>query len=302
MELQVSALDGTGLALTPASAVGVGGATEYVLDVTGDAFQARVLFFAGTPAIGIADDPLSCATATAWAGAYAYVSRPPSGGFTPTTAVGGAPITLEPVFLSDPDGPIPSHWSWDIDGDGEYGQAADGTPSVTFAAGTHELGLRIIDDDGASTDVRRTFVVEAPVSPPATPASAPPPTPAPAPLAAIPPPDRTRPQVSLKLYTRKLAAARRSGIRIAVIADEAVTGSFVLTLAPRYASRLRLRGAIGRVSSRATAGGSVTVVLTIRRTALRRLASFRSARFVLSGTARDRAGNSVRVSRTFRLG
>ena len=57
----------------------------------------------------------------------------------------------------DPDGRLASQ-DWDLDGDGLYDDARGAVVSGTFAAGAHEVGLRVRSRNG-ETDERRRMVV-----------------------------------------------------------------------------------------------------------------------------------------------
>ena len=64
---------------------------------------------------------------------------------------------------TDPDGTIVS-LAWDLDGDGAFDDATGATPSRSYAtAGTHTVGLRATDNEGATDiDTRQLTVVAAP--------------------------------------------------------------------------------------------------------------------------------------------
>ena len=65
---------------------------------------------------------------------------------------------------SDPDGTIASY-AWDLDGDSEFDDGAQATAKRTFTgAGAHPVALRVRDNDGDETIVRRDVTVHAPIS------------------------------------------------------------------------------------------------------------------------------------------
>jgi plastocyanin len=71
----------------------------------------------------------------------------------PSAATTGAPVTLDGTASSDPDGSV-ARYEWDLDGDGSYETDGGATPLIvhTFAAaGAHEVGLRVTDDGGATS-------------------------------------------------------------------------------------------------------------------------------------------------------
>lgn len=87
-------------------------------------------------------------------------NRPPTAAFTFFPA---SPLTDDVVTFTststDPEGPIASQ-AWDLDGDGQFDDAA--TPSATrpFAApGSYSVGLRVVDADGAEHNVRQAVAI-----------------------------------------------------------------------------------------------------------------------------------------------
>jgi PKD repeat protein len=91
-------------------------------------------------------------TATALAGVH--VNLPPTASFvfTPAAPVTGNAVDVTSVS-TDPDGPITGQ-TWDLDGDGQYDDAAGPTASVIFKlAGTKTIRLRVTDAQGR-TDTR----------------------------------------------------------------------------------------------------------------------------------------------------
>lgn len=66
----------------------------------------------------------------------------------------------------DPDGRLANE-AWDLDGDGEYDDAAGHTAGTTFTApGTHFVGLQVTSADGATAVQRRPIVVDTEYSQP----------------------------------------------------------------------------------------------------------------------------------------
>ena len=49
--------------------------------------------------------------------------------------------------------------AWDLDGDGDYDDATGFDATFTPAAGEQTIGVRVDDEDGATTTTRRTFSV-----------------------------------------------------------------------------------------------------------------------------------------------
>jgi glucose/arabinose dehydrogenase len=98
---------------------------------------------------------------------YTGANRPP-------TAVASADVTSGPVPLtvnfdgsgsSDPDGD-PITFSWDLNGDGAFGDSTAQKPSYTYTtAGTYDVRLRVTDSNGAST-TSAPIVIDAGNQPP----------------------------------------------------------------------------------------------------------------------------------------
>ena len=88
------------------------------------------------------------------------VAEPPSG---PAPLA----VTFDARGSSDPDGDALA-FSWDLDGDGAFGDSTSATPARTYAAGTHTVRVRVTDgrggDDTASTTVRADERPAPPVS------------------------------------------------------------------------------------------------------------------------------------------
>jgi PKD repeat protein len=87
-------------------------------------------------------------------------NRAPAAAFSSAPA---APLTGDAVTFSssssDPDGTIAS-LSWDLNNDGTFGDATGATASRSFAkAGTYTVGLKVTDDNGASTTVTHQVTV-----------------------------------------------------------------------------------------------------------------------------------------------
>ncbi len=79
-------------------------------------------------------------------------NRPPvaSIAFAPDAPLTGDEITLDGRGSGDPDGTIVAG-AWDLDGDGEFDDAAGPVATVTFATpGPHTVSLRVVDDNGAT--------------------------------------------------------------------------------------------------------------------------------------------------------
>ncbi|MEV6270862.1 PQQ-dependent sugar dehydrogenase [Kribbella sp. NPDC051936] len=83
---------------------------------------------------------------------YTAANQPPTAAFTASPANGPVPLTVgfDGTASSDPEG-RPLTYSWDLNGDGTYGDATGATASYTYStAGTYHPNLRVTDDQGAS--------------------------------------------------------------------------------------------------------------------------------------------------------
>ncbi len=94
---------------------------------------------------------------------YYVATDPPVAAFT-SSLNGAIPAGAHLDFTStssDPDGTIASQ-SWDLDGNGTYGDATTPASGITFTtAGPHVVRLKVTDNDGATAIVSRTFTVVA---------------------------------------------------------------------------------------------------------------------------------------------
>lgn len=111
--------------------------------------------------------------------------KPPSAAFTmsPESPVAGETVTFTATGEDDEDR-IKSR-RWDLDGDGDHDDAGGRTATRSFAdAGTFEVGLRVVDRDGAWAESFVTFTVGAAPAP--APSEPPPPVAGPSLLAPFP--------------------------------------------------------------------------------------------------------------------
>jgi PKD repeat protein len=84
---------------------------------------------------------------------YLAANNPPTAVATANPTSGPAPLTVQfnGSGSSDPDGD-PLTYSWDLNGDGTYGDSTAVNPSFTYTAqGTYSASLRVTDSHGAST-------------------------------------------------------------------------------------------------------------------------------------------------------
>jgi PKD repeat protein len=117
---------------------------------------------------------------TAVSQASVRVNGIPAADFTwkPASPVAGASVDLVSTS-TDFEGPLAT-FSWDLDGDGLYGDGSGPVFRQPFAAaGTYDIGLQVTDSDGTVSAVRRQVVVaprpsEPRVNPPGTTGPSPP--------------------------------------------------------------------------------------------------------------------------------
>ena len=124
------------------------------------------------------------------------VNRPPLALLSarPSAATARKPVALDASASSDPDGSI-ARYEWDLDGDGSYETDGGATPVIehTFdTADTREVGLRVTDDVGATSDGLLSLDVAAAPTPTVVnrpaPSAASPPSSSPSPSASPPSP------------------------------------------------------------------------------------------------------------------
>lgn len=109
-----------------------------------------------------------CATAVpAWSGDDG--AQPPAASLSvsPQTVVAGEGVVLDGSGSNDPDGSVVSY-AFDLDGDGSYERAGGSEPRLAHVfdqPGSFRVGLRVVDDTGASGDASATVTVQAPPEP-----------------------------------------------------------------------------------------------------------------------------------------
>jgi PKD repeat protein/glucose/arabinose dehydrogenase len=85
---------------------------------------------------------------------YFAANQPPVASATATPTSGVAPLTVafDGSGSSDPDAGDTISYSWDLNGDGVYGDSTVATPSFTYTTpGTYSVRLRVTDNHGASS-------------------------------------------------------------------------------------------------------------------------------------------------------
>ena len=92
---------------------------------------------------------------------YTAANQPPNAVITASPTNGPAPLTVsfDATGSSDPEG-RPLSYSWDLNGDGTFGDATGPTASYTYTtAGVYHPSLRVTDDQGASDTASVTVTV-----------------------------------------------------------------------------------------------------------------------------------------------
>jgi PKD repeat protein len=90
---------------------------------------------------------------------FTAANQPPTAVVSANPTSGPVPlaVTLDGTGSSDPDG-TPLTYSWDLNGDGTFGDATTATASYTYtAAGVYQPKLRVTDDQGASNTASVTI-------------------------------------------------------------------------------------------------------------------------------------------------
>jgi len=97
------------------------------------------------------------------------VNASPVAGFvwSPSSPVAGAQVQLISTSV-DAEGALASE-AWELDGDGDFDDAFGSAVTTSFAAGNHDVSLRVTDVDGVSRIITRTITVAAPAIVPSTP-------------------------------------------------------------------------------------------------------------------------------------
>ena len=92
---------------------------------------------------------------------YTAANQPPTARIAASPTAGDPPLTVafDGRASSDPEG-APLTYSWDLNGDGTYGDATGSTASWTYtAAGSYAAGLRVTDDRGTTGTASTTITV-----------------------------------------------------------------------------------------------------------------------------------------------
>jgi PKD repeat protein len=159
---------GTAIALTSNAAAASGYTlTSQKWDLDGDgqyddatgATATKAFTTAGDHTVGLEVTDNRGVVSTSRRAVVVYV--PPTAGFdfTPATPLAGDDVTFESTS-TDPDGTI-ADASWDLDGDGRFGDAGGDTVKHAFGEGRHTVALRVTDSQGLTDTVEHDVVVAA---------------------------------------------------------------------------------------------------------------------------------------------
>jgi glucose/arabinose dehydrogenase len=92
---------------------------------------------------------------------YTAANQPPTARISATPTTGDAPLTVafDGTGSTDPEG-RPLTYSWDLNGDGTFGDSTSPTTSYTYtSAGSYTARLRVTDDQGAADTAAVTITV-----------------------------------------------------------------------------------------------------------------------------------------------
>lgn len=200
---------------------------------------------------------------------------------SPNPVLVGAPVTFTSAGSSDPDGTIVDY-QWDLDGNGTFETDTGAAPTVTHAygaVGALNVGLRVVDDEGGTTDALVGINVQAP------------------------PPDITPPHVKLKIKRQKLRNVLAHGLKVTETCDEPCRSTFQVLLTGKVAKQFHITRtvSIGKKSVSLNAGARKTVTIKFSKRARKNLRRARQVKITLKVTSKDAAGNVGRLSRKITL-
>ena len=216
-------------------------------------------------------------TQMSFGGGFYYLSRPPTGSITgPASPEAGQQATYT-ASATDPDGSpgdAPLTYAWDTDGDSEFDDGTTRSVQVTYAAGDHDLAVRVTDADGATATLTRTVTAA----------------------------DTTPPAASVTLNAMKLAGLIKNGLKGSVSTSEPSTANIRANLPKKLANRLGLKNPIAKGTVAAPSGGSVGFTLALSRTVRNKLKNLTQVSITVKAVVRDTAGNvsTAKKTRTYK--
>jgi PKD repeat protein/glucose/arabinose dehydrogenase len=150
-------LDGTTMA-TPFTSTVIIGSTHSVSAPTPQTQGTTTYTFSSWSDSGAATHNITApATATTYTATYtgSASNNPPTAVASGAPTSGTAPLTVNfnGSSSSDPDAGDTISYSWDLNGDGTFGDSTSANPSFTYTtAGTYNAVLKVTDNHGASTN------------------------------------------------------------------------------------------------------------------------------------------------------
>jgi PKD repeat protein len=165
--LQV-AVDGTSQA-TPFTATAIVGSTHSLSAPATQSLGGTSYTFGSWSDGGAATHNITApATATTYTATYSSASNtPPNAVATATPTSGSEPLTVsfDGTGSSDPDAGDTVTYSWDLNGDGAFGESTIAKPSFTYTtAGTYNAVLKVTDSHGASSLSAPIAIIVAPAT------------------------------------------------------------------------------------------------------------------------------------------
>ena len=100
----------------------------------------------------------------AWSGDEGKVAPVASLAVSPQSVAAGEPVALDASGSRDADGSVTSY-AWDLDGDGAFERQSGSQATLAHVfetAGTHSVGVRVLDDSGESADAQASVTVAEP--------------------------------------------------------------------------------------------------------------------------------------------
>ena len=144
-------LNGSGGA-SPLTRTVVKDSTNTVATMTSQQFNGRTWNFSSWSDSGAASHSVTPASNATLTATFARQNSAPTARATANPTSGTAPlaVSFSGSTSSDPDANDTLDYAWDLDDDGQYDDSTAVSPSNTYGVGSHEVGLRVTDDDNLS--------------------------------------------------------------------------------------------------------------------------------------------------------